>query len=131
MNAVLEWLGQLYTLLSVFPPVAFLITWFIANGVWRDKRKATHVSMDVTTLFLIGSVSVMSRTIFGTPMVFWGIMLLFLIAAGLLGNLQNRLKGRIDLRKIVKTVGRLGFLVLSACYALLLCIGIGKYMIAS
>lgn len=85
--------------------------------------------MDITTLFLIGSVAFMSRNLFGSGMLFWTIVLLFLIAAGLLGNLQNRMKGRIDIIKIARTLGRFGFLVLTACYVLLLVVGIGKYMI--
>lgn len=88
----------------------FLITWLIIYyGCGRNKRKATYVSMDITTLFLIGSVAYMSRNLFGSGMLLWTIILFFLIAAGLLGNLQNRIKGRIDLVKIVRTLGRLGF----------------------
>ncbi|MBP1156291.1 hypothetical protein ACVLD2_003002 [Paenibacillus sp. PvR052] len=132
MNVVLEWLHQLYKVIAFVPFVAFMIIWLIGYYSYgRDKRKATHLSMDITTLFLIGSVAYMSRNLFGSGMLLWTIVLLFLIAAGLLGNLQNRIKGRIDVVKIVRTLGRLGFLLLGACYVLLLFIGIGKYMINS
>ncbi|ALS21355.1 DUF3397 domain-containing protein [Paenibacillus naphthalenovorans] len=132
MNEILEWLHQLYKVIAFVPFVAFLITWLIVYyGCGRNKRKATYVSMDITTLFLIGSVAYMSRNLFGSGMLLWTIILFFLIAAGLLGNLQNRIKGRIDLVKIVRTLGRLGFLLLGACYVLLLFFGIGKYMISS
>ncbi|MED4601123.1 DUF3397 domain-containing protein [Paenibacillus validus] len=128
MNVLIGWLHQLYMLLALVPFVAFFIVWTIAYWVSRDKRKATHLSMDITTLFLIGSVAFMSRNLFGSGMLSWTIVLLFLVAAGLLGNLQNRLKGRIDMMKIARTLGRFGFLVLTACYVLLLVVGIGKYM---
>ncbi len=86
--------------------------------------------MDVTTLFLIGSVAVMSNRLFQSGMLFWTVVLLFLVLAGLLGNLQTRIRGRVDMGKIAKTLSRLGFVVLSACYVVLLIIGIGKYMLA-
>lgn len=129
MGFLLNWLYQLYILLALVPFVAFFITWFIVFGVSRDKRRATHLSMDMTTLFLIGSVAYMGRSIFGSGMLLWTVLLLFLVAAGLLGNMQNRLRGRIDLIKIARTLSRLGFLVLTACYVLLMLIGIGKNLL--
>ncbi|SDC73571.1 Protein of unknown function [Paenibacillus sp. UNCCL117] len=128
---VWNWLHQLYTLLALVPFVVFFITWLIVYYNKRDKRKATHLSMDVTTLFLIGSVAYMSRNLFNSAFLLWMIVLLFLVAAGLLGSMQNRLKGRVDLKKIARTLSRLGFLVLTACYVMLLVVGIGKYMLQS
>jgi hypothetical protein len=117
-------------MLAMVPFVAFLVTWFIVYWVCKDKKTATHLSMDVTTLFLIGSVAVMSNRLFQSGMLFWTVVLLFLVLAGLLGNLQTRIRGRVDMGKIAKTLSRLGFVVLSACYVVLLIIGIGKYMLA-
>ncbi|XOK58937.1 DUF3397 domain-containing protein [Paenibacillus elgii] len=131
MSALFGWLQQLYTFLALVPFVAFFIVWVVVYYYTKDKRRATHLSMDITTLFLIGSVSFMSRNLFDSGMLLWTIVLLFLVAAGLLGNMQNRLKGKIDLIKIARTLGRLGFVLLTACYVLLLFIGIGKYMINS
>ncbi|MDQ1912972.1 DUF3397 domain-containing protein [Paenibacillus sp. GD4] len=130
MNALWDWLHQVYTMLAMVPFVAFLVTWFIVYWVCKDKKTATHLSMDVTTLFLIGSVAVMSNRLFQSGMLFWTVVLLFLVLAGLLGNLQTRIRGRVDMGKIAKTLSRLGFVVLSACYVVLLIIGIGKYMLA-
>ncbi len=131
MSALFGWLQQLYTFFAIVPFVAFFIVWIAVYYITKNKRKATHLSMDITTLFLIGSVAFMSRNLFDSGMLLWTIVLLFLVAAGLLGNMQNRLKGKIDLIKIARTLGRLGFVLLTACYVLLLFIGIGKYMINS
>ncbi|MCP3771968.1 DUF3397 domain-containing protein [Paenibacillus sp. MZ04-78.2] len=131
MSALFGWLQQLYMFLAVVPFVVFIIVWVAVYYYTKDKRKATHLSMDITTLFLIGSVAFMSRNLFDSGMLLWTIVLLFLVAAGLLGNMQNRLKGKIDLIKIARTLGRLGFVLLTACYVLLLFIGIGKYMVNS
>ncbi|MCZ8518757.1 MULTISPECIES: DUF3397 domain-containing protein [Paenibacillus] len=129
MVVLLQWLQQLYLFLALVPFAAFLLTWGAVYGITRDKRKATHYSMDITSVFLIGSVAVMSRNIFGSGMLGWTVVLVFLVAAGLLGNMQNRKRGKVDLVRIARTLGRLGFVFLSACYVLLLLVGIGKYMI--
>ncbi|MEK8129703.1 DUF3397 domain-containing protein [Paenibacillus filicis] len=131
MNVIWNLLHQLYTLLALVPFVAFFITWFIVYRMTGDKRRATHLSMDITTLFLIGSVGFISRNLFGSAFLLWMIILLFLVAAGLLGSMQTRMKGRVNLMKITRTLSRLGFLILTACYVLLLVVGIGTYMFQS
>ncbi|TDF96698.1 DUF3397 domain-containing protein [Paenibacillus piri] len=131
MNGLLAVLQAIYTFLALVPFVSFFAVWGIAYWLTRDKKRSTHAAIDVTTIFLIGSVSVMTRQLFGTGFGLWAVVLLFLIAGGLIGNLQNRTKGRINLYKIVKSLLRLGFVVLSASYVLLLFIGIGKYIVSS
>jgi hypothetical protein len=125
------WLQTVYTFLALVPFVSFFIVWGIVYGITKDKRKATHRAIDITTLFLIGSVSVLTRHLFGTGFGLWAVILIFLIAGGMLGNLQNRVKGKINFLKITRSLLRFGFVFLSACYVLLLCIGIGKYMLTS
>jgi hypothetical protein len=127
----LAWLQTVYTFLALVPFVTFFAAWGIVYGMSKDKKKSTSVAIDVTTLFLIGSVSVLTKKVLGSEMGLWIVVLLFLIAGGLIGNLQNRLKGKIDPLKIIRALLRLGFVVLSACYVLLLCIGLGKYIITS
>lgn len=129
MNVIFEWLHGIYVFLAFVPFVAFFITWFIVYGFSRNKRQSTYWSMDVTTLFLIGSLAYMSRAVFQSSWLLWIVILLFLIAAGVLGNLQNRIRGKLNVLKIAKTLSRLGFLVLTALYVLLMAIGIGKSML--
>lgn len=123
------WLQTVYTFLALVPFVAFFAAWGIVFGITKDRKKARTAAIDVTTLFLIGSVSVLTNRLLGSNIGFWIVVLIFLITGGLIGNLQNRLKGKVDPVKIVKALLRLGFVVLSACYVLLLCIGFGKYII--
>jgi hypothetical protein len=59
----------------------------------------------------------------------WVLLLIFLVAAGLVGNYQNRLHGAVDFKKLIKIIWRLGFLVLSCVYFLLLIIGIVNHML--
>lgn len=130
MSGFIGWLQSVYTFLALVPFVSFFATWGITYYFTKDKKKSTYVSVDVTTVFLIGSVAVMTRELFATGLGIWAIILMFLIAGGLLGNMQNRMKGKIDPLKIGRTLLRLGFVVLSACYVLLVFIGIGKYIAA-
>ncbi|MCR8634983.1 MULTISPECIES: DUF3397 domain-containing protein [Paenibacillus] len=131
MNGFISVLNTIYTFLALVPFVSFFAAWGIVYWVTGDKKRATHFAIDITTLFLIGSVSLMTRQLFGTGFGLWFVLLLFLIAGGLIGNMQNRMKGKINFYKIIKSLLRLGFVVLSACYVLLLFIGIGKYIISS
>lgn len=131
MSGWLAWLQTVYTFLALMPFVSFFAAWGIVYKVTKDKKKATSAAIDVTTLFLIGSVSVLTKRLLDSEFGLWFVVLMFLIAGGLIGNMQNRLKGKVDLVKILKAMLRLGFVVLSACYLLLLCIGLGKYIITS
>lgn len=97
--------------------------WLIVYLWFKDSRKATKLAMDVTTFLLIGSVSSMYHTIFHNTFGFYMILLFFLIGYGLIGNYQYRLRGKINHLKIVRLLWRLGFLLLSAVYFLLMIIG--------
>lgn len=129
MKEVFDWILQIYALLAIIPFLSFLLLWLLHYAFKRDKKKATALAMDITTFLLMGSVSVMYDRIFKGVGGFWIILLLFLIAAGLIGGVQNRLKGAVDVRKLIRVVWRFGFLFLSLFYVLFLFIGIGKSML--
>jgi hypothetical protein len=131
MSGLVDWLQMVYKLMAAVPFVPFLLVWAIGYGITRDKRKATHRAIDVTALFLIGSVSIISKQLFNTDFGFWVVILVLLIVCGLVGNLQNRTKGKVNPWKLTKTLLRFSFIFLSASYMLLLCIAIGKYIITS
>ncbi|NHN30897.1 DUF3397 domain-containing protein [Paenibacillus agricola] len=131
MSGLVDWLQMVYSLMAVLPFIPFLLVWGIVYGFTRDKRIATHRSIDVTALFLIGSVSLVSKRIFQTDFGFWAVVLVLLIVCGLVGSLQNRTKGKVNPWKLAKTLLRFSFIFLSASYILLLCIAIVTYMITS
>lgn len=118
---------HIYAALSLFPFVLLFLVWGVAYLVMKEKKKSLHLAMDCTTVFLIGAVSAMLDTVF--PATFggiWMILLFFVLLAGVLGNAQNRIRGKIDTGKLFRAVWRIGFVVLSFGYFLLLLIGIGK-----
>lgn len=127
----MAFLHNLYASLSVLPFLTFLVLWFILY-VWRkDKKFATIRAMDVTMVFLIGAVSGLLDQVLGLNFGgLWMIVLVMLIAIGLLGNAQQRMKGKVDVIKAVRIVWRIGFMVLCVLYVVLMLIGMITYAAA-
>jgi hypothetical protein len=113
---------------SVLPVIPFLII-FLISYLWRrDSRRAVLLAMDVTTLFLILSVSGLFNQIFGTGFGIYLIVLFMLVAGGLIGSAQNRIKGAVNPKRLVKAVWRLSFLTMSAFYVIFFIIGLFPYI---
>ncbi len=108
--------------------VVFLIFPVVGLAVYafgNDKKIAVQRAMDVSMFFLIGTVAALYDGIFQTSFRgIWIILLFLLLLTGLLGNIQNRKRGKIDLPKIFRAVWRLGFLVLALFYILFMIISI-------
>lgn len=123
-NAIL----QLYAVLALLPFVSFFLFWAVAYGVKRERKKATEFAMDVTTLLLIGIVSSGFDNVFPNMIGgFWIVLFVFLLMAGLIGNAQNRVHGKVDVRRLIRAVWRIGFFLLAFAYIFLVLIGIVKY----
>ncbi|MDP5273142.1 DUF3397 domain-containing protein [Chengkuizengella axinellae] len=129
MGYILNAVGTIYAILSLLPFVSFGLLWVVLYFKFENKKKATNLAMDFTTPLLIGAVAVMYDLIFESSSFggIWLIILIFLIFGGLIGNLQNRLKGKVHIKKLVRVIWRIGFLVLSTSYILFLFLGIGIY----
>ncbi len=131
MNAVWQWIVSLYALMAAYPFLAFLLCWLLFYWIFREQKKSIQISMDITTFFLIGSVSVMYNRLVPSGIGgFWLIVLILLIIAGLLGNAQNRMRGEVDVQRLARAVWRIGFLMLSFLYIVFLIIGITKSILS-
>jgi hypothetical protein len=126
LNSFVSLLSTLYAMLAVAPFITFVLVWFLIFLFLKDKKMTTRFTMDVTTLFLLGSVSLMWNKLFHTQFGFWLIVLILLIAFGIIGGYQNHLKGETNLIKVGRLVWRLSFVGLSALYILLFFVHIGK-----
>ncbi|WP_340026635.1 DUF3397 domain-containing protein [Paenibacillus sp. FSL K6-1096] len=115
-------------MLSVIPIVPFLIVYFAGMGLNQDRRKTMMLAMDVTTLFLLLSVSGLFNIIFDSTFGFFLILLIVLISAGLIGGAQNRLKGKVDGQRLLRAVWRLSFFFLGAGYVLFMIVGLIQYI---
>mgnify|MGYP001348796617 FL=1 len=119
---------QLYAVLALLPFVSFFLFWAIAYAVKKERKKATQIAMDVTTLLLVGIVSSGIDNVFPNFIGgIWIVILIFLLMAGLIGNAQNRIHGQVDVRRLLRAVWRIGFFILAVAYILLVLIGIIKY----
>jgi len=126
MGAIWDVIKQLYAYMAVIPVVPFLLVYFASLAYARDKKKAFRLAMDVTTVLLIGSVAGLFNNVFGSSFGFFAIALVMLLGAGLLGNMQYRTKGEVNVKRIVRAVWRIGFFVMGFFYLLLMAIGMGQ-----
>jgi len=122
-------LNNLLFWLIVVPFIPFFLVYFIVIRKGNSRKQAIELAMDVTTFFLIFSVSALFNIIFQSKFGFYLILLLLLIAAGLIGSAQNRWKGRVNGKRLVRAVWRLGFVALSAGYLLFTFFGLLTYII--
>ncbi|MDF9843230.1 MULTISPECIES: DUF3397 domain-containing protein [unclassified Paenibacillus] len=124
----MELLQNSFVTLGVIPIVPFLIVYFIGIGLRKDKKKTLLLAMDVTTLFLLLSVSALFNILFNAKFGFYFILLIVLISAGLIGGAQNRIKGKVDGRRLFRAVWRLAFFFLGVLYVLFLFIVLIQYI---
>ena len=114
--------------LSLIPIVPFLIVYLIGRGLKKDKKKTFMLAMDVTTFFLLLSVSALFNNLFNNGFGFYLILLIVLISTGLIGGAQNRLKGKVDGKRLFRAVWRLSFFFMSVGYLLFMFVGLIKYI---
>ncbi|MEK4238932.1 DUF3397 domain-containing protein [Paenibacillus sp. FSL H7-0714] len=114
--------------LSLIPIIPFLIVYFIGRGLKKDKKKTFMHAMDVTTFFLLLSVSALFNNLFNNGFGFYLILLIVLISTGLIGGAQNRLKGKVDGKRLFRAVWRLSFFFMSVGYLLFMFVGLIKYI---
>ncbi|RUT36394.1 DUF3397 domain-containing protein [Paenibacillus zeisoli] len=116
---------------SAVPIVPFLLVYMI-HYIWngrRDRRKSLLLAVDVTTVFLILSVSALFKLIFASGFGFYLIVLLLLILGGLIGGAQNRMKGQVDVKRLVRAVWRLAFLAAGFAYIIFVIVGFFPYIL--
>ncbi|MBB6729667.1 DUF3397 domain-containing protein [Cohnella zeiphila] len=118
MAALWNALVTAYAVLALVPILPFMLIFAVVYIRTRDRKRAIKLSMDVTTFFLVGCVATLLNGL-GTTFGPYLILLFMLIVGGLIGNAQNRSKGRIDATKLVRAVWRLSFLMMSVLYILL------------
>jgi hypothetical protein len=128
LSLLTGWLAQIYAMLAILPFASFVLIWFATYFMMKDRKYATNLSVDITVFLLIGSVYVMVRQVLTSSFLFWLVVAVMLIAAGLAGWLQQDRDGTVDPFRIFRFLRRVAFLMLTPLYFLLLLLGIIKYM---
>lgn len=116
---------------SMLPVIPFMLVYVIHRSIKHDKKAAILMAMDVTTLFLILSVSALFNNVSGSNFGFYLILLVLLIAGGLIGGAQNRMKGKVDVRRLLRAVWRLAFAGTGLAYIMLFLVSFITYITAA
>lgn len=117
----------LFIVLSILPFFPFFLVYW-GMYVWKkEKRNAMRMAMDVTTFFLVFSVSALFNLTFDSNFGFYLTLLLILLALGFIGGAQNRLKGKVDGGRMFRAVWRMAFIIMSFGYVLFTLFGLFRY----
>lgn len=116
MSSIWDSLVRAYAVLAVVPIIPFLLVYFVVSIRSGDRRIAVHMAMDVTNAFLIGCVAMLINRRLNTDFGLFFLILLLLIGGGLIGNAQNRVRGKVDASKLAKAVWRISFFAMTVLY---------------
>lgn len=111
-----------YAVLAIGSVIPFAAVYGISRAQSGDNKRALGLAMDLTTIFLVGIVSVLLNRVFGMHMGFYMILLFMLLGAGLIGNAQFRLRGKVDGVRLFRAIWRLSFFALAVLYILLMAV---------
>jgi hypothetical protein len=120
----IHFIENIYKALAYIPHLTFIVIWFLIYFIKRDKKKSTRLAIDITTVLLLGTVAMQMHKIFNSWFGFWFMVLIILLVTGLIGRQQNDLRGVVHFPRILKILSRIGFVVLSFFYVVLLLISL-------
>ncbi len=120
MSTIFHALTHVYATIALVPIIPFFLVYFVVTARGGERKQAVRSAMDVTTAFLISTVAVLINLRFGTSFGLYLILLVMLIGAGLLGNAQNRARGKVDAAKLFRAIWRLSFFGMAILYVLLM-----------
>lgn len=125
---MLEAVTHIISFFITVPMVASFIVYVISMIRLRNLWKAIHMMVDWTTLFYILAVMIMLFVLFERH--FFGYILIFLLMALSVIIFNQWKKERdIQLKKAVKLLWRISFLLFFFLYGCLTVLGIIKYML--
>ncbi|MCM3784443.1 DUF3397 domain-containing protein [Neobacillus mesonae] len=113
-------------MLPFFP---FLIVYYGMVYFKKSKKMALHTAMDVTTIFLIAAVAALFNNAFQSGFGVYLILILLLIALGLIGSAQTRIKGKINYKRMMRALWRMAFVVMGFSYIVLMAFGLFSYIL--
>ncbi|MCC3372844.1 DUF3397 domain-containing protein [Cohnella sp. REN36] len=120
MGSLWEALVSAYAFLAIVPVLPFLLVFVVAAARGGDRQRAIRLAMDITTAFLLGIVASLLNKLLGNQFGPYLILLFMLLGAGLIGNAQYRLRGKVNSMRLFRAIWRLSFFAMSVLYILLM-----------
>ena len=126
---MLDFIAYILSFFITIPLLASFFVYIIRMIRERNKLKAFHAAVNWTTLLYIIAVTIMLEIIFDRS--FIGIVLIFLLASlSLIIFIQWRTGRDVQMKKAVKLLWRISFLLFFILYGCLMVVGIIKYLTA-
>ncbi len=124
----MNFFNELLGLIIAFP--FFIVLLLIAYASFRKKESKKTVFMIVDGSALFFWVSIISlfevRDPQGEPLI-W-VFACFMLLSGMIMALQYRIRGKIDIMRVLRSIWRIGFLVSIVMYVWLITDTISMYM---
>lgn len=105
--------------IATIPILPFVIVYFGYLAFAKERKQAIRMAMDISTIFFIVNVGALFNQLFNSSFGLYGIFLVMIIGAGLLGNGAYRKKQEIPWKRIVRVVWRVTFFVTALLYIFL------------
>lgn len=105
--------------MAIFPVLTFVVACFGLIAFGKERKYAIRMAMDISTIFFIFNVGALLNTLFNNRFGLYGIFLVMIIGAGLLGNSYYRKDGAIPWKKIIRVVWRITFFITVLLYIVL------------
>lgn len=128
MSKMWNWISQSFISLTILPFIPFVAIWFISAFWLKNKKKSFLLAVDITNVFLIASVAGLFNVVFQSSTGLYGIILIMLLAAGLLGGAMHRKRGTVNVKRLVRAIWRISFIVLAIFYFFLFFMGMFVYL---
>lgn len=122
MTSFISWIAAALTLV---PFLGYFAAFIVMKQISGNHRKAVNTAVDITTFLLFFSVHFIIVVIWDRSLL-WLLTLVLLIGTGLLSVIHWKVKEEIEFRRVLKGGWRLGFLLFSTAYVLLLFYGIAS-----
>lgn len=126
---MLNFISYTVSIFITLPLCASMLVYIVSMIIERNKWKAIQKLVNWTTLFYIIAVTIMLTLIFG--MDFTGIVLITLLAIlTCIIFIQWRTNRDVEIRRAVKLLWRISFLLFFVLYGCLMLVGILKQLVS-
>lgn len=126
---MLNFISYTVSIFITLPLFASMLVYIVSMIIERNKWKAIQKLVNWTTLFYIIAVTIMLTLIFG--MDFTGIVLITLLAIlTCIIFIQWRTNRDVEIRRAVKLLWRISFLLFFVLYGCLMLVGILKQLVS-